>query len=560
MQSDLDLAKTELIKEAWRRKIKTPHDLVLLKNKISEKFKIPSLPNYGLIEIYRDLIKKGEIKRDHFLEKLFKKAKIRTLSGVAIVSVLTFPYRCPGKCLYCPSEKDMPKSYLSNEPAVMRAILCNFDPYKQVQVRLHALEQAGHDISKIELIVMGGSFNALPIEYQYWFVEECYRACNDFDIESQKSTRLPDGQEVKSQKLKSKVKSLKNIKNKLIYEQKRNEKARYRVVGLTLETRPDLIDEEEILKFREMGCTKVEIGVQSIYDDILEKNKRGHGVKETIQATKLLKDAGFKVLYHMMPNLWGSDLEKDCKMFKEIFSNPNFQPDLIKIYPCVVTKDSELYDLWKKGGYVPYTDKELFNLLIKIKKIVPPYVRISRLIRDIPEESIIAGNKRTNLRQLIANHSQLNNWRCKCIRCREIRDNENSKLKTQSSKPQLKVQSLRLDRIDYRASKGREIFLQYVDQDDRLYSLLRLRISDGKAIIREVHTYGEIVNVGARYALPSDVSQHKGLGKKLIREAEKIAKDEFGCAKIAVIAGVGVREYYRKMGYRLKETYMVKRI
>jgi len=560
--NNIDLAKIELLKRAVKRGIKTPRDFMILKNEISEEFKIDSLPNYGLTEVYNKLVKSGKIKpldsaRGEQLKKLLKKAKMRTLSGVAVVSVLTKPYKCPGECLYCPTEKGMPKSYLSNEPAVMRAILAKFDPYRQVEIRLRALEQAGHSTDKIELIVMGGSFNALPEKYQYWFVGECFRACNIFNSK----IRNPNIKILNKSKT-----QISNIKKELEKEQKKNEKAKHRIIGLTLETRPDLIDEKEILKFREMGCTRVEIGVQSVYDEVLDKNKRGHGRAETIRATKLLKDAGFKVSYHMMPGLYGSDLKKDFQMFKEIFSNLNFQPDLIKIYPCVVTKNSELYKLYKSGRYRPYTDKQLLDLIIKIKKIIPPYVRISRLIRDIPEESIVAGNKITNLRQVIENDSQFNNWKCNCIRCREVRDKKSTKQFLDHARDRKNKKSkLILDRIDYDASGGKEIFLQYIDPffakaskgrfTNRLYAMLRLRVCDGNAIIREVHTYGEMINVGES---KKDVSQHKGLGRELIKEAEKIAKKEFSLNKIAIISGVGAREYYRKLEYILQNTYMMK--
>jgi len=556
----LDKAKKELILRASQRGIKKLRDFMVLKNEISEEFKVDSLPNYGLTQVYEKLVKAKKIKKNVGLEKLLRKAKMRTLSGVAVVSVLTREYNCPGKCLYCPTEKGMPKSYLSNEPAVMRAILADFDPYKQVEIRLTALEKAGHAIDKIELIIMGGSFNALPLDYQYWFVKECFRACNEYGI---KYKVLSIRQKKKNHNTLYLIHNTKNNLEDLIHqlqiEQIENEKAKCRVIGLTLETRPDMIDEKEIIKFREMGCTRVEIGVQSVFNEVLKKNKRGHTVEAVVKATKLLKDAGLKVSYHMMPGLYGSNLKKDLEMFKGIFSNPDFQPDLIKIYPCVVVKNSELYNLWKSGKYKPYTDKELKKFLIEVKKIVPPYIRISRLVRDIPEESIVAGNKITNLRQVIANHSQLENWKCRCIRCREVRD----RVETRHGV------SLQMHRIDYDASGGKEIFLEIIDNDYHLYALLRLRVVETQsfaslrntAIIREVHTYGEALDVGENVsdAKPAcrQAWQHKGLGKRLIAEAEKIAKKE-GYKKIAVISGVGAREYYRKLGYRLAENYMVK--
>ena len=308
----------------------------------------------------------------------------------------------------------------------------------------------------------------------------------------------------------------------------------------------------------------VELGVQSIYDDVLKINKRGHLVEATIRATKLLKESGFKVLYQMMPNLPGSGPKRDEKMFKEIFSNPDFQPDLLKIYPCVLLKEAPLYKLWLKKKYKPYTAARLRALLKSVKKQIPYYVRIQRIIRDIPAQNIVAGpGKISNLRQLIAEDMKKENWECKCIRCREVKENYNPKEK------------LYLFRQDYGASGGREIFLSFENKDrTKLYSLLRLRIPSyllnpnlgeekpifsvlkNSAIIRELHTYGQLVPVAEKREAP----QHKGFGKKLIKEAEGIAKEEFGAGKIAVISGIGVRGYYRKLGYRLKDTYMVKRL
>jgi len=295
--------------------------------------------------------------------------------------------------------------------------------------------------------------------------------------------------------------------------------------------------------------TMVELGVQSIYDDVLKINLRGHGVKETILATKLLKDAGFKVLYQMMPNLPGSNLKKDEKMFGELFSNPNFQPDLLKIYPCALLKEAPLYKWWKAGKYKPYTESQLINLVKKIKKKIPYYVRIQRITRDIPSQRILVGAaKISNLRQIIAREMEREGWQCRCIRCREVREKYEPKEK------------LYLYRQDYDASGGREIFLSFENKNrTKLYSLLRLRItSQNKATVREIHTYGQLYPLRGRVALISP--QHKGLGKKLIKEAEKIAKKEFGLNKIAVISGVGVRNYWKKLGYKLKDTYMIKNL
>ena len=393
----------------------------------------------------------------------------------------------------------------------MRAVLTKFDPYKQVEARLNSLQLTGHATDKIELIVLGGTWSAYPKNYQTWFIKRCFDACNAF-----KSASLKTAQKI-------------------------NEKAKHRIIGLTLETRPDYITLGETKRMRWLGCTRVELGAQTVYNDVLEYNKRNHDVATTIKATKLLKDAGFKVTYHMMLNLPKSTIKKDEKMFEELFSNPNFQPDQLKIYPCAVLRTSPLYKLWKQKKYKPYSEKQLIDLLIKIKKKIPLYVRIIRIIRDIPSQSIIAGSKTSNLRQIIRDKA---GSICRCIRCRE---------------PQEKLaKKLKLFRHNYSASGGREIFLSYEDsQRKNIYAFLRLRITDNWAIIRELHTYGRVVPIKSKI---KKAAQHKGLGKKLMKKAEKIVATETNFKKIAVISGIGVREYYRKLGYKLRNEYMVKKL
>ena len=526
----MNKAYDNLIKLATKKRFKNQTDFLNFKKRTAGKLDIQPPTNPDLREAYEKMIQEKKIKPNSNLEKMLFSRKIRTASGVAIVAVLTKPYPCPGKCLYCPTEPGMPKSYLSNEPAVMRAISAFFNPFLQVQTRLRSLEMNGHSIEKIELIVMGGTFSFFPKTYQTWFIKECFRACNEYT----------------SHKVRKVKKSKRLDLNK---EQERNEKAKVRIVGLTLETRPDYIDEKEIKNFRRLGATRVELGVQSIFDDVLKKNRRGHTVQETIQATTLLKDAGFKINYHLMPGLLGSSIKKDRKMFEEIFSDSRFQPDMVKIYPTIVSEKSSLAKLWKKKKYRPMTNKEFEKLALEIKnKIIPPYVRIQRLVRDVPLEEIAAGPNISNLRQIIESKSK-----CRCIRCREVKNKSNSKEK------------IVLNRIDYQASEGKEIFLEFVSPDKKkLYAILRLRVPSKKVflpflknslIIREVHTFGQSIGLNKK---DSKFVQHKGLGKKLIKEAEHIAKKEFRAKKIAVISGIGVRKYYRKLGYRLKNTYMVK--
>ena len=514
-------------------------DLAQIKRQAAGKFKMASPLSADVFRIYQKLLRQKKIKRNEQLEALLKKREVRTISGVAPIAVLTKSYPCPGRCAYCPTEKNMPKSYLSNEPAVMRAVAFNFDPKKQVAGRINVLEMNGHPTDKLELIVIGGTWSALPEHYQKWFIQKCFDGAN-----GKKSSSLSAAQ-------------------------KTNETAKHRIIGITLETRPDCITPKEIVKMRELGATRVELGVQTIYNSILQRNRRGHNVAETIRATKLLKDAGFKICYHLMPNLPGSTPAKDLKMFREIFTNQDFQPDMIKIYPCVVTRGSEIYKWWKQKKYKPYSDKQLLELLIKIKKIIPPYVRVNRLIRDIPSPSIAAGNKISNLREVVAAEMARRGLACKCIRCREVGHSLTLKGGLPGVLPLGRDKKPKLFVRKYSASGGVEYFISYESPDKKiLYAFVRLRIPllskegrgvvlpelDNAALIRELHTYGHLVPIDQN---SPGATQHLGLGKKLMAEAEKIARKS-GIKKMAVISGIGVREYYKKLGYKKEGTYMVK--
>jgi elongator complex protein 3 len=549
---------SQIIKKIINLKPGDHLEFAKIKRKICGEFKMMPVSNSDLFEIYQKLLKKKKFSKQIWLENLLKKHPIRTLSGVAVIAVLTKPFPCPGKCLYCPTEKGIPKSYLSNEPAVMRAVLCKFDPYKQVEIRIKSLEATGHLVDKIELIIMGGTWSYFPKKYQNWFIKRCFEALN---------------QNTNNHKIKQVHYKTNNQQKTINILQKINEKAKHRCVALTLETRPDFINLKEIKRMRELGCTKVELGVQTLNDSILQLNERGHKIAQTIQATKLLKDAGFKICYHMMPNLFGSTLNKDFKMFKELFNNPDFQPDLLKIYPCVVTKNSKLYQFWKQGKYKPYPTKQLTNLLIKIKSIIPRYVRIIRVIRDIPSTNIEAGSKVSNLREIVQQEMKKQNLKCQCIRCRQVKKIQDAKCE---------MRNLKIFVEKYEASGDIEYFLSFEDlKRKNLYAFLRLRIPSFRstinnqqltilkdcAIIREVHTYGQMVAIGEK---DKKAIQHFGFGKKLIIEAEKIARSlkfsfkklkqakNFKIKKIAVISGIGVREYYRKLGYRLRDEYMIK--
>lgn len=517
----IDAQIREFILKALKSDLKDEKDVMDLKKSFAKKHQKATLANYNIVKTYLALIKKGEIKEDPNFLSLFRKRKIRSLAGVSVITVLTKPYYCPGKCVFCPTEKDMPKSYLSNEPGAMRAVLNDFDPYRQVSTRLKSLQNQGHPTDKIELIVLGGTFSAYPKIYQTSFIRNCFNALNNTTF------------------------------RKLADAQKYNETTKHRCVALSLETRPDHITKKELSHFRKLGCTKLQIGIQSVYDNVLKLNKRGETVEQGQKALQIARDAGFKCSIHIMPGLPGSTPEKDLNMMKQLFSDPAYKPDFLKIYPCTVVPFSELEKWWKQGKYTPYDDQTLLKLIIESKKLIPEYCRIDRLIRDIPGESILAGNLDTNLRQIIQNKNK--KPICRCIRCREIRN-----------------QAVNKEHIVYReqkfeASKGQEFFLTYEDEkEDKLLSLLRLRFPSeyfirelqNSAIIREIHTYGFQIKIGKK---STDAPQHLGLGQKLLKKAEKISQKN-GFKRIAVIASIGTREYYRKRGYHLEGTYMIKNL
>jgi len=506
---------------------KTKKELENWKRKISKEYKIKTPSNSFLLRIYHSLLKKRKIKRNLNLEKILKKRPIRSLSGVVNISVLTKPYPCPGQCIFCPQEKGLPKSYLSNEPAVERAKKLSFSPKKQVEKRIEDLKNCGHNTEKIELRIIGGTFTFYPKGYQRYFVQKIFEGANQ-----KKSKDLKEAQKI-------------------------NERAKNKIVSLSIETRPDYIDEEEIKNLRMLGITKVELGIQTIFDDILSMIKRGHSVQETIKATKILKDAGFKVSYQVMPNLPGSDLNKDYLMFLQIFQNQNFKPDYLKIYPLMILKKTKLFYLLKKKKISPflYSETELKDLIKKIKTITPFWIRIERIIRDFP----LPGSQISNLRQKILQEMKEEKKKCHCLRCREVKEKYNLKEK------------IYLFREDYFASDGKEIFLSFETKNrEKVLSFLRLRIPafyfenkkplfsvlKDSSLLREIKTLGELTGLNERKISP----QHRGLGKKLIKEAEKISKKEFYLKKIAAISGVGARNYFRKLGFKLSETYMVKKL
>lgn len=462
--------------------------------------------------------------------KLPNKNEIRkptkTISGITPVAVMLPPRKCEhGTCLYCPS-LDVPQSYTPKSPVVMRAAEVEYDSFKQVQARIKAFEVMNHPTDKIELIIMGGTFLEYPKKFQYEFIKKCYDALND-----KISKNLEE-----AQKLNEQMGNLPQTKTGTF----RNEKAKHRCVALCVETRPD-----ECIKYikqmREFGVTRIELGVQMPDDKIYKLIKRGHTVQDVVDATRELKNAGFKVGYHIMPGLPGSNLKKDLQLFKKIFTDERFKPDQLKIYPCQVIKGSKLEGEYWKKKYKPYTKEQIEKLLFEMMKIVPRYCRVMRIMREIPPDYLIAGTTRIDLRKDVEEKLRKENKKIVEIRFREIGfagKEINEKLKLKITK--------------YKASEGNEYFLEIVNDDDILFGLLRLRIIDGKVIIRELHVYGQSLKLGETGRV-----QHNGLGKWLMEEAEKISKEN-KCKKILVISGIGVREYYRKLGYQLEDSYMVK--
>jgi elongator complex protein 3 len=447
----------------------------------------------------------------------------RTISGVTPVAVMGKPIGCPGECIYCPTFPDAPKSYTSESPAVLRAKLCNYESRRQVEERLRILMDMGHPADKVELIVMGGTFLAYPEEYQYQFIKDCYDGLNGSESPTLEAAK------------------------------QMNETAEHRCVGLCIETRPDWCRGEEVKRMLEFGTTRVELGVQTLDDNVYRLVKRGHEVVDVARATKLLKDYGFKVYYHWMPGLPGSNPEHDLELSRRLFDDDNFRPDGLKLYPTLVIAGTELEKWYEDDRYQPYPMDELVKLMIGIKTNVPGYARIPRVMRDIPSKFIVAGCKDLALRSALKKRMKEIGVVCNCIRCREyghrLRDG-------------WKVGEPRLKRLDYEASGGKEVFLSFEDERETIFGLLRMRVGSvavgngDLAMVRELHVFGSEVPLREKLV---GAAQHRGLGLELLKEAERIARDEFQAPKIAIISGVGAREYFRsECGYELDGAYMIK--
>ena len=489
-----------------------------------------------LVAIYNEMVAAGKISEDARLLERIRMKPMRTLSGVTTVTVLTKPYPCPGKCIFCPTDVRMPKSYLPDEPGAMRGLEHDFDPYAQVRSRIEQLKSVGHPTDKIELLILGGTWSSYRRDYQEWFIKRCFEAMNALNLPS---AALAQGERVLGE-------------GELTETHSFNETTHHRNVGLVIETRPDEINPDELRWLRHLGVTKVQMGAQSLDDHILEINKRGHDVECTREATALLRAAGFKIVLHWMPNLLGATPESDRADFAKLWND--FCPDEIKIYPNQLLANAELYEYWQRGEFKPYTTQDLLDLIADIKPTIPRYCRVNRVIRDIPSTNVVEGNRRTSLRQDVHDEMERRGTRCECVRCREVRGKSVS------------AESLKLDDMVYQAGAAEEHFVSYVTPDDKLAGFIRLSLPgedspktsmsdlEGAALIREVHVYGQSLAVGAEKA---GAAQHAGLGTRLLKKAESIAKAA-GFTRMAVISAVGTRGYYLERGFERGELYLTK--
>uniref|UniRef100_A0AAY5KGG6 Elongator complex protein 3 n=2 Tax=Esox lucius TaxID=8010 RepID=A0AAY5KGG6_ESOLU len=480
----------------------------------------------------------------HYRRALVPKLKakpIRTASGIAVVAVMCKPHRCPhisftgNICVYCPGGPDSDfeystQSYTGYEPTSMRAIRARYDPYLQTRHRVEQLKQLGHSVDKVEFIVMGGTFMALPEEYRDYFIRNLHDALSGHTSNS--------------------------VAEAVRYSERSNTKC----VGITIETRPDYCLKKHLSDMLGYGCTRLEVGVQSVYEDVARDTNRGHTVRAVCESFHLSKDAGFKVVSHMMPDLPNVDMERDIEQFIEFFENPAFRPDGLKLYPTLVIRGTGLYELWKTGRYKSYSPSALVDLVARILALVPPWTRVYRVQRDIPMPLVSSGVEHGNLRELALARMKDMGTECRDVRTREVG--------IQEIHHRVRPYQVEMVRRDYVANGGWETFLSYEDpEQDILIGLLRLRrcsahsfrpeLKGGVSIVRELHVYGSVVPVSSRD--PSKF-QHQGFGMMLMEEAERIARDEHGSGKLAVISGVGTRNYYRKMGYELEGPYMVKQL
>lgn len=509
----------QLIESIASGKIATHRRLDYEKRKLSKQHRLKNIPKNSEILAHATILEKDNI-------RILVKKPVRTISGVANVAVMAKPSNCPGKCIYCPEGENSPKSYTGLEPATRRGKMFNYDPWKQTENRIAQLKAIGHSTDKIELIIMGGTFMAQPKKYQRWFVKRCLDALN-----------------AKESKTLDRAKKL-------------NESAKTRCVGLTIETRPDYCTQSHIDSMLDLGATRVELGVQTLSDAIYKKVSRGHTVKDVKTATKALKDSAMKIVYHMMPCLF-QDEKEDQLMFRKLFKDPSFQPDMLKIYPALVIEGTGLCSMYRNKKYTPLTNKKAAVLLARVMQEIPRYVRIMRCQRDIPKEKIIAGPTAGNLREIAEQYLEKNKKTCNCIRCHEAGH--------LYYKKGILPEKVTTGIEKYDASGGKEYFIASEDKSQKIIlGYLRLRIpskstnrqeiDSNTALIRELKVFGTALPLREKN---SASFQHHGIGKKLMHESEKIAKKE-SRKKIIVISAVGTKEYYRTLGYTDDGPYMSK--
>ncbi len=525
------VALREIIQTLLSMQSPTRNDVNKLKIKTAGKYHLDKVPSSA------DIIAELTPEESKILLPLLRRKTTRTISGVTVVATMTKPYPCPQPepCAYCPGgpTTGSPQSYTGHEPAAMRGSQNAFDPYEQVMSRITQLSQIGHKVDKIELIVMGGTFPATPMEYQTWFIQRCLDA-----ITGKTSTNLDEA------------------KTNAEVSQTRN-------VGITVETRPDWAKQPHIDAMLDMGVTRIELGVQNPNDEIYQLVGRTHTVADVVEATRIAKDAGLKIVYHMMPGMPGSNPQKDIEAFRRIFTDPAFKPDMIKIYPCLAINGTKAYQWYQQGTYTPYTTEQAAEVIAEIKKSIPQWIRVMRVQRDIPAQLILAGVKKSNLRELAQQRLAEHGLHCQCIRCREV----GHRMQVDHVKPDLSKVEIRTQR--YEASEGKEFFIAAEDPvNNVLLGYIRMRIPSDKthrpeiievpsAIVRELHVYGQLVPVGKR---EDGAWQHRGYGRELLAEAERIAHSEFGLEKLLVISALGTRRYYMRMGYQRDGVYVSKRL
>ncbi|MCJ7720285.1 MAG: tRNA uridine(34) 5-carboxymethylaminomethyl modification radical SAM/GNAT enzyme Elp3 [Candidatus Hadarchaeum sp.] len=525
----VSLACKEILQQISIGKIADTQGLARAKIQACREFGISKPPSNS------EILAAATVEERKKIIQLLRLKPVRSISGVSVITVMPKPYPCPKEepCIYCPGgpSSGTPQSYTGREPAAMRAIQHNFDPYQQVKGRIEQLRAIGHDVDKVELIIFGGTLTAYPQDYLEWFVTQCLNAMSSANAKTIEEAQVAA------------------------------ENSKIRISDIAFETRPDYCKESHVDLMLRLGATRVELGVQTVHEDIYKLVDRGHTVEDVVEATRIARDAGFAVTYHVMLGLVGSSFDRDLEMFRLLFENQDFMPDALKVYPCLVLKDTKLYELWKSGKFEPIETSEAIELLAMVKPTLPKWVRIQRIQRDIPANLIEAGVKAGNLRDLVRKRLEQMGTKCRCIRCREV----GHLFSREKVIPEVKNVELLVER--YRASMGEEIFLSFEDvKNNILLALLRLRIPSQLAhrpevdahttLVRELHVYGELVPVGE--SARECAWQHRGLGSALLAEAEKISKEEYDAKKISVLAGIGARQYYLKHGYAREGPYVAK--